>query len=264
MPEQVARLAVHRDRDLRPDHLIHRAPARRGRDGRRRGRNDPRRSRPRRRSRNSALCSRPIAFSLPGMMRDEKITTSPSSSTMLRMVVAGDAGQRGARLALAAGADQHDLVARHVAGLVLGQKARHVGEIAVLARRLVHPPQRAPDQRDVAVVGRARHARSSTAARHSRRSRRPRPARHSGRSARSSDWRSSPSEPEVAVAQRVCRIADDRQHALVADRPQPRPRRSAIADQRLRDRASSRRCAARCRPGCGSRPRSAPGSNGSA
>ena len=74
------------------------------------------------------------------------------------VVVAGDAGQRGARLALAAGADQQDLVARDVAGLVLGQKARHIGEIAVLARRLVHPPQRAADQRHVAAMRRARHA----------------------------------------------------------------------------------------------------------
>ena len=32
-------------------------------------------------SRDSALCSRPIDFSLPGMMRDEKITTSPGLSS---------------------------------------------------------------------------------------------------------------------------------------------------------------------------------------
>ena len=84
--------------------------------------------------------------------------------------------QRRARLALAAGADQQDPVARHIARLVLGQKARQVGEIAVLARRLVHAPQRAADQRDVAAMRAPPPARSSAAAQHSRRSRRPRPA----------------------------------------------------------------------------------------
>ena len=135
--------------------------------------------------RNSALCSRPIAFSLPGMMRDEKITTSPSSSTMFGWSSRAMRASAARGSPWLPGADQHDLVARDVARLVLGQKLRHVGEIAVLARRLVHAPQRAPDQRHVAVVGAARHARSSTAAPHSRRSRRPRPARHSGRSGRS-------------------------------------------------------------------------------
>src|SRR5438270_7443635 len=50
----------------------------------------------------------------------------------IRMVVARDPRQGGARLALAAGADQQDLVARDVAGLVLGQEAGHIAEIAVL------------------------------------------------------------------------------------------------------------------------------------
>ncbi len=74
----------------------------------------------------------------------------------VRVVVARDAGQRGARLALAAGADQQGLVARQVAGLVLGQKARDVREIAIVAGRLLDPIERTPDQRDIAVMG-ARH-----------------------------------------------------------------------------------------------------------
>ena len=74
----------------------------------------------------------------------------------MRVIVAGDPRQGRARLALAAGADQHDPVARDVAGLVLGQKARQIVEIAVLARRLVDPPQRAADQRDIAAMGRRR------------------------------------------------------------------------------------------------------------
>jgi len=45
------------------------------------------------------------------MMREEKITTSPSSR-LCSGDLAGDPRQGGARLALLAGADQQDLVAR--------------------------------------------------------------------------------------------------------------------------------------------------------
>ena len=54
---------------------------------------------------------RPTARSLPGMVREEKMTRSPLSSVHLGMLVLGDARERGARLALAAGAQQHHLVA---------------------------------------------------------------------------------------------------------------------------------------------------------
>ena len=51
--------------------------------------------------------TRPTAFSLPGMVREEKITVSPRDERHFRMLVLGDARQRGARLALAAGAERH-------------------------------------------------------------------------------------------------------------------------------------------------------------
>ena len=49
------------------------------------------------------------------MARDEKITRSPFDERHLGMLVLGDAGERCARLALAAGAERHDLVGRQVA-----------------------------------------------------------------------------------------------------------------------------------------------------
>ena len=57
----------------------------------------------------------PTAFSLPGMAREEKITRSPLESAISGMLVLGDAGERGAGLALRAGEKRHDLVARHIA-----------------------------------------------------------------------------------------------------------------------------------------------------
>ena len=53
------------------------------------------------------------------MVREEKITRSPFVERDLGVLVLGDARQRGARLALAAGAQQHDLAARQIAELLL-------------------------------------------------------------------------------------------------------------------------------------------------
>ena len=78
---QVARLAMHRDGDLRPHPLIHARPARRAPDGRRRGRNGRARSPPRRRAAPARSAARRSRCSLPGMMREEKITASPGSSS---------------------------------------------------------------------------------------------------------------------------------------------------------------------------------------
>ena len=49
------------------------------------------------------------------MVREEKITLSPGVERHVLMLVARDARQRGARLALAAGAEHHHLVAAGVA-----------------------------------------------------------------------------------------------------------------------------------------------------
>ena len=54
----------------------------------------------------------PTAFSLPGMARDEKITRSPGDRAMSGCSLLRDAGERGARLALRAGEQRDDLVAR--------------------------------------------------------------------------------------------------------------------------------------------------------
>ncbi len=71
-----------------------------------------------------------------------------------RVISFGDAGQRGARFALAAGADDQGLVAWQVLGRIFAKKGRHILEIAVLAGRLVHAPEGTPGQDDAATVGR--------------------------------------------------------------------------------------------------------------
>ena len=63
----------------------------------------------------SPLITRMTAFSLPGMAREEKMTRSPGEKRHLRMIVLGDTGERGARLALAAGTQRHDFVGRQIA-----------------------------------------------------------------------------------------------------------------------------------------------------
>ena len=59
-----------------------------------------------------ALMILPTAFSLPGMVRDEKITVSPAFNSARRMVVGSDARERRARLALAAGGEGQNPLAR--------------------------------------------------------------------------------------------------------------------------------------------------------
>ena len=71
-----------------------------------------------------------------GSARDEKITRSPLRERDFRMLVLGDARQRGARLALAAGAERQNLVGRQVAVALHAAKLLHAVEIAGLARHL--------------------------------------------------------------------------------------------------------------------------------
>ena len=70
----------------------------------------------------SLFCRRPIARSLPGNDARRKDHRVAGLEHDLGMLVLGDAPQRGARLALAAGADQHHLVARQIGGLLVGQE----------------------------------------------------------------------------------------------------------------------------------------------
>ena len=58
----------------------------------------------------SRFWMRPTSRSLPGMVREEKIDEVALAELDVGMLVLGDAGQRRARLALAAGAQQHHLV----------------------------------------------------------------------------------------------------------------------------------------------------------
>ena len=78
---------------------------------------------------------RPIATSLPGMIRDEKITVSPAAS-LSSWLPDGDPAERGARLALPAGGDDQQLLARQAHRLV---EPHRLGEIAQVAGRLGHP-----------------------------------------------------------------------------------------------------------------------------
>ena len=55
----------------------------------------------------SAFCTRPTAFSLPGMVREEKITQSPCVELDVRVLALRDARHGGPGLALAAGAQRH-------------------------------------------------------------------------------------------------------------------------------------------------------------
>ena len=215
MSGKVACLPMYRDRDPRPDHLIH----------------------------ADKLVARRVARDMDKMIRlghdfdpepHERVLQPPDRLFVARndtrrkdhdialferdvgVIITSDASERGARLALAASADHQDLVARHVARFVFGQEPRHIGKIAGLARRLVHAPQRAPDQGDVAVVD----------------------ARGLGDRLQPRDIRGKTSDGDSPVVtadqvgqglaqfafragaaglQRVCRVADDREHALVAD-----------------------------------------------
>ena len=71
----------------------------------------------------------------------------------LRMVVIGDARQRRARLALAAGAQRQHLVGRQMAIDIGAAEILHVVEIAGLARHLHHALHGAADHHDLAAGG---------------------------------------------------------------------------------------------------------------
>ena len=71
----------------------------------------------------------------------------------LRMVVIGDARQRRARLALAAGAQRQHLVGRKMAVKVGAAKILHAVEMAGLARHLHHALHGAADHHDFAPGG---------------------------------------------------------------------------------------------------------------
>ena len=77
-----------------------------------------------------------ISSSLPGMARAENTTHVAGGEIDARMIVGGDTGKRGARLALAAGQDRDHLVARQVLEGLLVEERRHAVEHAEFGRHV--------------------------------------------------------------------------------------------------------------------------------
>ena len=95
---------------------------------------------------------RPTAFSLPGMVRAEKITVSPRDSVTSGCWSSAMRAKRRARLALAAGAQRHDLVGRQIAVGIHRPERLDAFEIAKFARNRDDALHRAPDHDHFAVV----------------------------------------------------------------------------------------------------------------
>ena len=164
-----------------------------------------------------------------------------------RMVVARDARQRAARLALAAGDQDQQVVVGHVVDVVFGQERRQGLQIAAFTRGGIHVAQGAADQatlRPASCAASATDSIRATLLAKQVTATRPRQIADQRGQAGAHVLLAA----GMALDHRVGRVADHRQHALLAQFGQRRlvGRR---ADQRRRDRASSRRCAARCPAG---------------
>ena len=136
-----------------------------------------------------------------------------------RMIILGDAGERGARLALAAGAEREHLVRRQVAVDLDRTEIRDTVEIAGLARDLRDALHGAADQDDLAFAGgrglrhraQARHVGGEGGDGHPRR----RAADKLGERFRNVGFGG-----RAPLAERIGGVADQRQAALVAERAQ--------------------------------------------
>ena len=84
-------------------------------------------------------------------------------------LVARQLGERGARLALAAGADDHQVLARDEAVILLGDERRQAFHVAKFAGDADHALQRAAEHQHLPAGSRARPRRSSGCGRHWRR-----------------------------------------------------------------------------------------------
>ena len=192
---------------------------------------------------------RVTAFSLPGMARDEKITRSPRRERDQRMLVLGDARQRRARLALAAGAERHDLVGRQVAVGIERAEFADVVEIAGLARDLRDALHGAPDQHDLAAAGGRRLGHGADARDVGGEGGDADAARRAADQLAPAPWRRRlPTASGLRARRWWSRRAapgSPRRRARAAS-----PRRSAGRSPGS-DRSSSRRCAAPCRAACG-------------
>ena len=115
----------------------------------------------------SLFCSSKIESSLPGMMREEKITASPEPRLHIRMIARRPRAQapRAARPGCRCRDRARDAAAsmRRFCFVDDGRKAF---QISRLARGIGDAVHRAADQRHLAAMCRARHARWCRAARH--------------------------------------------------------------------------------------------------
>ena len=171
-----------------------------------------------------------------------------------RVLVFGDARERRARLALAARRQSQNLVARNAVEMILAEERRQAVEIAAFARHRDDALHRAADHHDLLAVGDPRLRRRAK-------------ARHIGGESRDDDaarrladqrgkiGRDIGLRRALPFAQHIGRIADQRQHAFIAQRAAGALRRSACRRAAWR-RSSSRRCARSARRACGSPERS--------
>ena len=166
--------------------------------------------------RSRALCSRPTPSSWPGMTRAEKTTVSPVLEDEPGMGAGGEPRQGGVALPLAAGADQQGLAPRQRRAGGLVQGFGKVGEVAAFARGDHVAFQRRSRQHQTAAGGGGDGAQRLQ----------PGDVRGEGGdrhplAAVPDDVEERRVEPALgagaARVERVGGVADQRQHALVAD-----------------------------------------------
>ena len=151
---------------------------------------------------------------------------SPLRERHLGVLVLGDARERGARLALAAGAQRHDLVGRQVAVDLDAAEIADAVEIAGLARDLRDAIHRAADHHHLAArrgggFGDRAHAR------HVGGEGRDRDAARRAGDQLAQRFRHVGFGGRAALAHRIGGVADQREAAFVAERAAASPRRSA-------------------------------------
>ena len=138
----------------------------------------------------------------------------------IAVIVLRNAGQGGSRFALAAGGQDHGLLARQAGEPVRGQESRYPVEIAAFARNADHPVHGTTDDDNLppCLHGGFRHGPQP---RHVRREGRDRDAARSLRDQPVQRGRDLGLRRAFAVAQDVGGIAHHGEHALVAERPEP-------------------------------------------
>ena len=196
----------------------------------------------------SPLMMRPTAFSLPGMVRDGKDHPVAARQRDVGMLVLGDARQRRARLALAAGAQRHHLVGRQIA---VGVEPREIPARRRDSRSRARPAPRAPWRgRPPPPRGRRRAAASATARRRATLEAKVVTATRPARPAINSAMRCAPHRLPRASGRRAPHWWNrrPRRAALLAE-PRSLASSVGVARRRASDRSSSRRYAAPCRAG---------------